>query len=35
MDINARKNRNGKALESLVKSYLLKVGLIENKTYFK
>ena len=35
MDINARKNRTGKAMESLVESYLLKVGLIENKTYFK
>lgn len=35
MDTNARKNRTGKAMESLVKSYLLKVGLIENKTYFK
>ena len=35
MDINGRKNRTGDVMEDLVESYLIKAGLIKNKTYFK
>lgn len=35
MDTNGRKNRTGEAMEDLVESYLIKYGLVENKTYFK
>ncbi len=35
MDTNGRKNRTGDAMEDLVESYLLKAGLIKDKTYFK
>ena len=35
MDTNARKNRSGHVMEDLVESYLIKAGLIKNKTYFK
>ena len=35
MDTNGRKNRTGHVMEDLVESYLIKAGLIKNKTYFK
>ena len=35
MDTNGRKNRTGEAMEDLVESYLIKYGLVKNKTYFK
>lgn len=35
MDTNGRKNRIGEAMEDLVESYLIKYGLVKNKTYFK
>ena len=35
MDTNARKNRTGDVMEDLVESYLIKAGLVKNKTYFK
>ncbi len=35
MDTNGRKNRTGQMMENLVESFLIKAGLIENKTYFK
>ena len=35
LDSNARKNRTGDAMEDLVESYLIKSGLVKNKTYFK
>lgn len=35
MDTNGRKNRTGEATEDLVESYLIKYGLVKNKTYFK
>lgn len=35
MDTNGKKNRTGDAMEDLVESYLLKAGLIKDKTYFK
>lgn len=35
MDTNGRKNRTGDAMEDLVESYLVKAGLVKNKTYFK
>lgn len=35
MDTNGRKNRTGEAMEDLVESYLIKHGLVKNKTYFK
>lgn len=35
MDTNGRKNRTGDAMEDLVESYLIKAGLIKDKTYFK
>ena len=35
MDTNGRKNRTGDAMEDLVESYLIKAGLVKNKTYFK
>ena len=35
MDTNGRKNRTGDVMEDLVESYLIKAGLIKNKTYFK
>lgn len=35
MDTNARKNRTGRAMEEIVESYLKKLGLEKNKTYFK
>lgn len=34
MDTNGRKNRTGDAMEDLVESYLIKAGLIKDKTYF-
>ena len=34
LDSNARKNRTGKAMESFVENYLVKLGYIKNKTYF-
>ncbi|MDY0139072.1 MAG: type II restriction endonuclease [Candidatus Izemoplasmatales bacterium] len=35
MDTNGRKNRTGDVMEDLVESYLLKAGLVKDKTYFK
>ncbi|MCF0116650.1 MAG: type II restriction endonuclease [Bacilli bacterium] len=35
MDTNGRKNRTGDVMEDLVESYLIKAGLIKDKTYFK
>lgn len=35
MDTNGRKNRTGDAMEDLVESYVIKAGLIKDKTYFK
>ena len=35
MDTNGRKNRTGHVMEDLVESYLIKAGLVKNKTYFK
>lgn len=35
MDTNGRKNRTGDVMEDLVESYLIKCGLIKDKTYFK
>ena len=35
MDTNGRKNRTGHVMEDLVESYLIKAGLIKDKTYFK
>lgn len=35
MDTNGRKNRTGDTMEDLVESYLIKAGLIKDKTYFK
>lgn len=35
MDTNGRKNRTGHVMEDLVESYLIKSGLVKNKTYFK
>ena len=35
MDTNGRKNRTGHVMEDLVESYLIKSGLIKDKTYFK
>lgn len=35
MDTNGRKNRTGDVMEDLVESYLVKAGLIKDKTYFK
>ena len=35
MDTNGRKNRTGDVMEDLVECYLIKAGLIKNKTYFK
>ncbi len=35
LDSNARKNRGGHLMEDLVESYLIKAGLIKDKTYFK
>ena len=35
MDTNSRKNRTGSIMEDLVESFLIKAGLIKNKTYFK
>lgn len=35
LDSNARKNRTGDVMEDLVESYLIKAGLVKNKTYFK
>lgn len=35
LDSNSRKNRTGDTMEDLVESYLIKEGLIKNKTYFK
>lgn len=35
MDTNGRKNRTGDAMEDLVESYLIKAGLVKDKTYFK
>ncbi|MDC8912002.1 type II restriction endonuclease [Metamycoplasma hyosynoviae] len=35
MDTNSRKNRTGDIMENLVEMYLIKSGLIKNKTYFK
>ena len=35
LDSNGRKNRGGHIMEELVESYLVKAGLVKNKTYFK
>ena len=35
MDTNGRKNRTGDSMEDLVESYLIKLGLEKNVTYFK
>ncbi len=35
MDTNGRKNRTGDVMEDLVESFLIKAGLVKNKTYFK
>ena len=35
LDSNGRKNRGGHLMENLVESYLVKAGLVRNKTYFK
>ena len=35
MDTNGRKNRTGHVMEDLVESYLIKAGLVKDKTYFK
>lgn len=35
MDTNGRKNRTGHVMEDLVESFLIKAGLVKNKTYFK
>lgn len=35
MDTNGRKNRTGDVMKDLVESYLVKAGLIKDKTYFK
>lgn len=35
LNSNARKNRGGKLMENIVEQYLIKQGLIKNKTYFK
>jgi len=35
MDTNGRKNRTGHVMEDLVESYLIKAGLVKEKTYFK
>lgn len=34
MDTNARKNRTGKIMESLVEQYLIKAGLVRDVDYF-
>lgn len=35
LDSNARKNRGGHAMEDLVESFIVKAGLVKDKTYFK
>lgn len=35
MDTNARKNRTGDVMENIIESYLVKAGLVKNKTYWK
>jgi type II restriction enzyme len=35
LDSNARKNRGGFLMENLVESYLIKIGLVLNDTYYK
>lgn len=35
MDTNARKNRTGTAMENIVETYLLDLGLVKDQTYFK
>ena len=35
MDTNGRKNRTGHVMEDLVESFLVKAGLIKDKTFFK
>lgn len=35
LDSNARKNRGGHVMENLVEGYLVKAGLVKDKTYFK
>ena len=35
LDSNARKNRGGDLMADLVESFLIKAGLVKNKTYFK
>ena len=35
MDTNGRKGRTGNVMEDLIESYLIKAGLVKNKTYFK
>ena len=35
MDTNGRKNRTGHVMEDLVESFLIKAGLVKEKTYFK
>ena len=35
LDSNGRKNRGGHLMENLVEDYLIKAGLIKDKTYFK
>lgn len=35
LNSNARKNRGGKLMENIVEEYLIKQGLVKDKTYFK
>lgn len=35
LDSNGRKNRGGHLMEDLVESYIIKAGLVKDKTYFK
>lgn len=35
MDTNERKNKTGNGMKDLVESYLIKAGLVKEKTYFK
>ena len=35
MDTHGRKNRTGDAMEDLIESYLVNLGLVKNQTYFK
>lgn len=35
LDSNGRKNRGGHLMENLVESYIIKAGLVKNRSYFK